>query len=112
MNDTLRSRLAYEPQILKFGTSGRRGLVRDLTQLEIYINTRAELQYLQTLPQSEGGIVRGDDFYFACDLRPSSTAFMPGESNRGEIAQAIVRAISDSGLKPVNLGSIPTPALT
>src|SRR5947209_5053832 len=111
MNDTLRSRLTYEPQILRFGTSGRRGLVRDLTQLEIYINTLAELQYLQTLPQSEGGIVRGDEFYFACDLRPSSTAFVPEENGRGEIAQAILRAIADAGMKPVYCGRIPTPAL-
>jgi phosphomannomutase len=108
----LRTRLAYEPQVLKFGTSGRRGEVVHLTQLEIYINALAELDYLQSLPQAEGGIVRGHEFFFACDLRPSSTRYVPGEKGRGEIAQAIVRAIRDAGMQPVNLGLIPTPALS
>lgn len=107
----LRARLAYEPQVLKFGTSGRRGEVVHLTQLEIYINALAELEYLQSLSRAEGGIVRGDEFFFACDLRPSSMRFVPEEKGRGEIAQAIVRAIRDAGMKPVNLGMIPTPAL-
>ena len=109
--DSLRSRLTYEPQVLGFGTSGRRGKVVDLSQLEIYLNALAELEYLQSLPIAEGGIRRGDDFYFACDLRPSSTALVPEEQGRGEIAQAIVRAIRDAGMEPVNLGRIPTPAL-
>ena len=108
----LRARLAYEPHVLKFGTSGRRGDVVHLTQLEIYINALAELEYLQSLPRAEGGIVRGDEFFFACDLRPSSTRYVPEEKGRGEIAQAIARAILDAGMKPINLGLIPTPALT
>ncbi|MCX6897800.1 MAG: hypothetical protein NT105_03795 [Verrucomicrobia bacterium] len=108
---TLKARLAYEPQVLKFGTSGRRGEVVHLTQLEIYINAFAELEYLQSLPRADGGIVRGEEFFFACDLRPSSTRFVPEEKGRGEIAQAIVHAIRDAGMKPVNLGLIPTPAL-
>jgi phosphomannomutase len=99
--DPLRSRLNYEPQELGFGTSGRRGKVVDLTQLEVYLNALAELEYLQSLPVTEGGIERGDSFYFAFDLRPSSDA----------LAQAIVSAIVDSGMKAVNLGAIPTPAL-
>lgn len=109
---TLRSILAYKPQVLRFGTSGRRGEVVHLTQLEIYANALAELQYLQLLTPAEGGIRAGDEFYFAYDLRPSSTAFVAEEQGRGEIAQAIVRAISDAGMQPVNLGAIPTPALT
>src|ERR1700744_927675 len=109
--DSLRSRLKYEPQVLGFGTSGRRGKVVDLTQLEIYLNALAELQYLQSLPLAEGGIRPGEDFYFAYDLRPSSSEFVPQEKGRGEIAQAIVQAINDAGMKAVNLGRIPTPAL-
>ena len=109
--DSLRSRLKYEPQVLGFGTSGRRGKVVDLTQLEIYLNALAELQYLQSLPLTEGGIRRGEDFYFAYDLRPSSSEFVAQEEGRGEIAQAIVRAITDAGMQAVNLGRIPTPAL-
>ena len=46
---TLRSSLKYEPRELEFGTSGRRGKVVDLTQLEVYINALAELEYLQSL---------------------------------------------------------------
>ena len=107
----LRSRLTYEPQELQFGTSGRRGEVVHLTQLEIYINASAELQYLQTLPVPDGGIVAGDEFYFATDLRPSSTQYVTEEQGRGEICQAVERAIRDAGMRPVNLGRIPTPAL-
>ena len=109
--DSLRSRLNYEPQELGFGTSGRRGKVVDLTQLEVYLNALAELEYLQSLPSSAGGIKRGDTFYFAYDLRPSSTEFVSEEQGRGELAQAIVAAIGDAGMQPVNLGRIPTPAL-
>lgn len=109
---SLESTLAYTPQVLKFGTSGRRGEVVHLTQLEIYINALAEIEYLQSLPASEGGIKRGDEFYFAADLRPSSTRFVAEQGGRGEIAQAIEAAIADAGMKPVNLGLLPTPALT
>ncbi|MEI7730842.1 MAG: hypothetical protein WCO56_14810 [Verrucomicrobiota bacterium] len=111
-NATLRSRLSYEPQALKFGTSGRRGEVIHLTQLEIYINALAELEYLRSLPAGEGGLRAGDPFYFAYDLRPSSSRFVPEQQGRGELAQAIAQAIQDAGLRPVNLGAIPTPALT
>ncbi len=108
---TLRDSLVYEPKELGFGTSGRRGLVADLSQLEIYINVLGELRYLQSLPASLGGISRGDEFYFAQDLRPSSTSFVPELQGRGEIAQAVQRAIQDAGMRPVNLGPIPSPAL-
>jgi phosphomannomutase len=83
----------------------------DLTQLEIYLNALAELEYLQSLSLDEGGIQQGDPFYFAYDLRPSSSEFVRQEQGRGEIAQAIVAAIGDAGMKAVNLGRIPTPAL-
>lgn len=108
---SLASRLNYQPQVLRFGTSGRRGEVVHLTQLEIYINALAELSYLQELPEPQGGIVRGQEIYFASDLRPSSTSYVAEQGGRGEIAQAIERAIRDSGMVPVYLGRIPTPAL-
>lgn len=76
------------------------------------MNALAELEYLQSLPADAGGITRGDEFFFACDLRPSSTRFVAAEQGHGELAQAIERAIRDAGLQPVNLGEIPTPALT
>jgi phosphomannomutase len=98
---TLRSQLSYTPKELQFGTSGRRGLIVDLTQLEIYINVTAELEYLQSLAPGEGGIRKGDDFYFALDLRPSSP----------DLCEAVERAVSDAGMRGVSLGRIPTPAL-
>lgn len=107
---TLRDHLGYETQPLKFGTSGRRGKVVDLTQLEIYTNVLAEIRYLQSLPLAEGGITAGDDFYYAQDLRPSSTQYV--ENNRGGICQAVEQAIKDGDMRPFNLGAIPTPALT
>ncbi len=93
--------LNYAPIVLRFGTSGRRGKVVDLTQLEIYINVFAELNYLLSLPRSAGGIEHGEEFYYAHDLRPSSAG----------ICQAVEQAVRDAGLKPVNFGPIPTPAL-
>ena len=108
---SLRSSLKYEPQILKFGTSGRRGKVVDLAQLEVYVNALAELEYLQSLAPSEGGIIRGDKFFLGYDLRPSSSSFVAELNGRGEIAQAIVTAIGNAGMQAVNLGPIPTPAL-
>jgi phosphomannomutase len=110
-NDSLRSRLNYEPQELGFGTSGRRGKVVDLTQLEVYLNALAELEYLQSLPLADGGIQPGDPFYFAYDLRPSSIELVTQEQGRGQIAQAVAAAIGDAGMQAVNLGPIPTPAL-
>ncbi len=110
--DTLRSSLKYKPTELEFGTSGRRGKVVDLTQLEVYINALAELEYLQSLDVSEGGIVRGEEFFFARDLRPSSDSLVADLDGRGEIAQAIVVAIRNAGMREINLGQIPTPALT
>ena len=109
--DSLRARLDYEPVELRFGTSGRRGEVRHLTQLEVYINARAEIDYLLSLPPGEGGVVRGDPLYLASDLRPSSTRYVEEQEGRGEIAQAVVCALEDAGMRPVNLGKIPTPAL-
>lgn len=111
MATSLRSALSYEPQEMRFGTSGRRGEIRHLTQLEIYINSLAELRYLQTLRLEQGGSKPGEEVFFGCDLRPSSCSLDP-DTGRGEIAQAVARAIQDAGMKPVNLGALPTPALT
>lgn len=106
---TLEASLDHVPVELAFGTSGRRGRVLDLTQLEVYLTVRGELDFLLTLPRAEGGIRGGDDFLVAADLRPSSTRRTP--EGQGELAQVILRAVADAGLKPVFLGAIPTPAL-
>lgn len=96
---------------LSFGTSGRRGLLIHLSQLEIAINVIAELTFLQSLPVEAGGITPGDIFYFAYDLRPSSSRLIPGKPQRGQLAHAVEWAIRTAGMVPCNLGLIPTPAL-
>lgn len=110
--ESLAAHLDHAPSPLQFGTSGRRGAVVDLTQLEVYINALAELEYLQSLPAEEGGIVRGDEFFIAVDLRPSSTAYVPEQQGRGELAQAVLAAAREAGMRVVYLGRLPTPALT
>ncbi len=112
VSPTLRESLAYEPKELQFGTSGRRGEVVHLTQLEVFINAVAELEFLKTLPKSDGGIECGDEFYLARDLRLSSSHYVTEQLGRGELAQAIELAIRYTGMIPVNEGMIPTPALT
>jgi len=108
---SLRESLEYEPQILKFGTSGRRGNVSDLTQLEVYINATAELEYLQSLPHRMGGSSAAKSSALPTISGPAPTGLFPNNPGRGEIAQAIERAIRDAGMRPANLGRIPTPAL-
>ncbi|KAL8706218.1 MAG: hypothetical protein Q9201_000724 [Fulgogasparrea decipioides] len=109
-DDPLALHLSHKPVPLQFGTSGRRGEVVHLTQLEVYINVLAELNYLQSLSPNHGGVRAGDDFFFAHDLRPSSTDLVEG--HRGGLSQAVKTAVIDKGMHPINLGAIPTPALT
>ena len=90
------------PCALAFGTSGLRGLVTDITDLEAYVNTRGFLDFLL----DRGGTAAGDTVSIAGDLRPSSDG--PDRS----IMRAVARAIDDAQLRVVNLGRIPTPALT
>ena len=104
---TLRRALSYEPVELIFGTSGLRGLVRDMTSLETWVNTRGFLSWLL----ETGDIAAGGTVYVAGDLRPSTESIMVEEGSRGELLQAVCRAIADSGLIAVSLGRVPTPAL-
>ena len=89
--------LNYEPVPLAFGTSGLRGLVSDITDLEAYINVKAALRYLL----SNGDIRAGSIVVIAGDLRPSTDRIM----------RACARAVVDSGCRIENAGKIPTPAL-
>jgi len=91
-----------QPTALAFGTSGLRGLVDDITDLEAYINARGFLDYLFTV----GDVVQGDTVCIAGDRRPST------ESPDRSIMRAVARAIEDAGLEVDNLGLIPTPALS
>jgi len=89
--------LNYAPVPLAFGTSGLRGLVKDITDLEAYINVKAALRYLLSI----GDIHTGNPVVIAGDLRPSTDRIM----------RACAQAIVDSGCHVENAGKIPTPAL-
>ena len=89
--------LHYTPTPLAFGTSGLRGLVTDITDLEAYINVKAALRYFANI----GDIRAGEGVIIAGDLRPSTDRIM----------RACAQAIIDSGCQLENAGKIPTPAL-
>ncbi len=101
MNVSLLDFRGHHPRPLAFGTSGLRGLVSDITDLEAYINTRGFLDYLLEIRD----VREGEIIYIAWDLRPSS------DSPDRSIIAAVARAIAEAGLKVVSLGKIPTPAL-
>lgn len=95
----------HAPTELRFGTSGLRGLVTDMTDLEVYINTRGYLDYLKQSDEVRPGAAVA----IARDLRhidPKS-----GLSSSPRIARAAAQAIRDAGLVVVNCGTVPTPAL-
>jgi phosphomannomutase len=89
--------LNYAPVPLAFGTSGLRGLVKDITDLEAYINVKATLRYLLSIT----------------DIRPSSTVVIAGDlrPSTDRIMRACAQAIIDAGCQVENAGKIPTPAL-
>jgi phosphomannomutase len=90
---------------LQFGTSGLRGLVRDMTDREVYVNTRGFLRF-----SSDGGAVApGQVIALAEDLRSVDPG--TGLSSSPRIARAVARAVRDAGLVPLHCGCIPTPAL-
>lgn len=47
--------LDHVPVALAFGTSGLRGLVKDITDLEAYINVKGALRYLLGSGDIRGG---------------------------------------------------------
>ncbi|HIG64759.1 MAG TPA: phosphomannomutase [Methyloprofundus sp.] len=83
---------------VKFGTSGIRGLVTDMTDQVCYAYTLSFLTYLQ----SNDAIQQGSKVGIAGDLRSSTPAIM----------NAVAAAVVDAGYQPVNCGLLPTPALT
>lgn len=94
---TLFKALNNEPSELKFGTSGLRGLVAEMTDLECYINTAGFLKFLASI----GHIKPGGDVYLAGDLRDSTP----------QIMNAVHQAIVDGGYVTKNCGFVPTPAV-
>lgn len=94
---SLRDILSNPPVELSFGTSGLRGLVADMTDLECYINARGFLNFLA----SHDSLETGATIYLAGDLRDSTPRIM----------HAMVQAVQDAGMQVVNCGLIPTPAV-
>lgn len=82
---------------VKFGTSGARGRVEDMTDLVCYAYTQGFLRYLL----GTGALAVGADVGLAGDFRASTP----------RILGACAKAVSDSGCRPVYLGRIPTPAV-
>lgn len=89
----MRVRQVMEDSGVKFGTSGARGLVADMTPEVCFAYTAA---FLDAVELGEGGRVA-----LGIDLRPSSP----------DIAAACAAAIRSRGLQPVYCGPLPTPAL-
>jgi phosphomannomutase len=87
--------LDYTPVELAFGTSGMRGLVKDITDLEAYICVKGALIFLRAGGESGETVVLGGD------LRPSTDRIM----------RASLRAICDAGFGVEYVGRLPTPAL-
>jgi len=83
---------------VKFGTSGARGLVEEMTDEVCYVYTAAFIQYLEESGQfGESSVVA-----IGGDLRQSTDRIMA----------AVARAVADRGHKPLNCGKLPSPALT
>jgi phosphomannomutase len=82
---------------VKFGTSGVRGLVIDMTDQVCVAYVTAFLQYLQ----SKSAIKKGDKVGIAGDLRPSTPRIM----------NAAAAACVQMGFEPINYGFIPSPAI-
>lgn len=82
---------------VKFGTSGVRGLVNEMTDLICFGYMTAFLSYLDL----QGVIPKGGRVGIAGDLRDSSPRIM----------KAMVAACHNFGYTPLNLGFIPSPAV-
>lgn len=82
---------------VKFGTSGARGLVSDLSDRIAYAYTAGFLGHLA----HSGQLGSATSVVVAGDLRPST----------GRILRAVARAVHARGLDVVHAGRVPSPAL-
>jgi phosphomannomutase len=82
---------------VRFGTSGARGLARDMTDEVCYAYTTAFIQYLE-----EKGDLKGNGkIAIGGDLRPSTERIMG----------AVTKAVYDCGYIPENCSLLPSPAI-
>ncbi|MFC1706302.1 phosphomannomutase [Planctomycetota bacterium] len=82
---------------VKFGTSGARGLVSDMTDKVCYAYTAGFIQYLEHI----GELAVPGTLAIGGDLRNST----------GRIMEAVARAIHDRGYQVESAGRLPSPAL-
>lgn len=82
---------------VRFGTSGVRGRVPDLTDRLVYGATMGFLGHLH----GQGSVEPGSPVGLGGDLRPSTPRIM----------DAVARAIADAGHRVCHLGRVPSPAL-
>lgn len=82
---------------VKFGTSGARGLVSDMSDQVCYAYTSAFLKHLEI----SGQLSPGSAVAIAGDLRPSTPRIM----------EAVAASVEDSGYTALNCGHIPSPAV-
>jgi phosphomannomutase len=82
---------------VKFGTSGARGLVTEMSDRICYAYTRGFLQFLEEV----GDVKQKQDVAVGGDLRPST----------GRLMDAVMRAIADANYRVENCGLVPSPAL-
>ena len=96
--------LDYKPVASRFGTSGVRALVKDLTDLEVYSLTLGTLRYLEQADKAQTGNqpIESLRVPIGGDLRPSTK----------RILGATARALLDAGYQVDYVGTLPTPALT
>ncbi|NTW62188.1 phosphomannomutase [Candidatus Saccharibacteria bacterium] len=94
---TLLSSLSYKPNELSFGTSGLRGLISDITDLEVYINTLGFIEFMK----SNQNLFPNSSVYIAGDLRSSTP----------RILRSVYQAVTDSGNTVIFGGFVPTPAI-
>ena len=87
-----------ETSNVKFGTSGARGLVSEMTDKVCFAYTLGFIQYLESTGELLGG---RSHIAVAGDLRPSTDRIM----------KAVFAAILEKGYTPVNCGKIPSPAV-
>ena len=97
--------LDHDPVQLKFGTSGLRGLVREMTDLEVYINTQGFLRYVV----EQGEATPGTSVIVGRDHRNHDPA--SGQSSSPRIAAAVSQALWDLGFEVMDAGILPTPAI-
>jgi phosphomannomutase len=100
---------------VRFGTSGARGLANDITDFVAYAYTRAFISFIETTFYSDN---RGRSSICSGNYNPSFSSNEKAIAVAGDlrpstdrIIRAVLKAVADSGYKPIYCGKIPSPAL-